>query len=252
MTDSPNLATALAAFQAELPTVAKGNTATIPGKEGRQGYRYDYADLTDVSAATLPLLGKHGLAWTTGVDTGESGNIVLRWALLHGASGEERSGTVPVGRAGEQWQTLGSAITYARRYALIAATGVAPGGDDDDAPDARAGNAPVQSQERPPARRQAPPAQSRQPAAPTAPAGAQPSNGGMLPAGLYDLSQIVTADDARLIYKAAQRAGHLGLIIGDTDTATGEQIEIKFGDWLEMTGTALAAAEFDAAQGVTA
>lgn len=251
-TEAPTLASALAEFQKNLPTITKGNTARIPGKDGRTGYTYEYADLTDVSAAVLPALAAQGLAWLTAIDTGESGNIVLRWSLIHGMSGESVSGTVPVGRAGEQWQSLGSAITYARRYALVAVSGVAPGGDDNDGADAKAGTAPVRSQERPVPPRQASQAQRPTAPNPTPPAGAQPSNGGMLPAGLYDLSQIVTADDARLIYKAAQRAGHLGLIIGDTDTATGEQIEIKFGDWLEMTGTALAAAEFDAAQGVTA
>jgi hypothetical protein len=49
--------------------------------------------------------------------------------------------------------------------------------------------------------------------------------------------------DARKVYRQAQRAGHLGLTIADRDLTTGEIIEIRFGDWLEMTGNALAASE---------
>lgn len=46
------LPAALARFQADLPRIVKGNTATVPGKDGRQGYEYDYADLNRaVSAA---------------------------------------------------------------------------------------------------------------------------------------------------------------------------------------------------------
>lgn len=252
MTDHPTLASALAEFQATLPTVVKGNTARIPGKEGKAGYAYEYADLTDVSEAVLPALAKVGLSWHTGLDTTEGGQIVLRWALMHGMSNEELTGTLPVGRPGEQWQSLGSSITYARRYALVAATGVAPGGDDNDGAGASAGSAPVRSQERPPAPSQRPQAQPRQAAVSDAPAGAQrdlrealtpTEQTGMLPDGLYTLSAIVTAEDARKVYRTAQRAGHLGLTIADRDLSTGEIIEIRFGDWLEMTGNALAASE---------
>lgn len=199
----PNLALALAAFQANLPQVAKGNTARIPGKEGKSGYSYDYADLTDVSAVTLPALGKVGLAWFTALDTHENGSLILRWSLLHGESGEFLSGTVPVGRAGQDWQSLGGAITYARRYCLVAATGVAPGGDDNDGEGAVAG-APAQAQQNGQPR-QAP---QQAPIAPEV---------GELPNGLYALSSLKTMDDLKAMWRQARDAGHLNLTVGIPD-----------------------------------
>ena len=122
------LAAALAKFQAALPTIAKGETAIVPGKDGKQGFKYTYADLADVSDAILPALGKLGLAFTSfpGV---VDGKMCLVYSLIH-VSGEERIGVWPL--TGATPQQIGSAITYARRYSLMAVTGVFPGGEDDD------------------------------------------------------------------------------------------------------------------------
>lgn len=141
MSDHETLADALAAFQAELPVVEKGNTARVPTKSG-PGYSFEYADLTDISARVLPLLGRHGLAWTTR-PTLQEGAFVLLYALRHG-SGEELAGVYPLPPANTPAQQLGGAITYARRYALCAVTGVAPGGDEQAAD-------PVASEPEPPA-----------------------------------------------------------------------------------------------------
>ena len=126
----PNLTAALAAFQAHVPTIEKGKTARVPMKSGGQ-YSYDYADLTDVTAKVLPALGAEGLAWITRTEFTDTGRFVLTYALRH-ESGEQVTGTWPL-PADVPPQALGSALTYARRYALTAVTGVAPGGDDDDA-----------------------------------------------------------------------------------------------------------------------
>ena len=211
-----NLATALAAFQTNLPTVAKGQTARIPGKEGKSGYSYDYADLTDVSAATLPALAAQGLAWVTALDTHENGGIVLTWSLLHGESGEALTGTVPVGRAGQDWQSLGSAITYARRYCLVSATGVAPGGDDNDGEGASAGA--------PPQARQA------RPLAPTAPI---VQESGPLPEDLYRLSSLDSLEAVKDMYRQARAAGHLKLTIPVPDER-GTLIDTSFEDVLAV------------------
>ena len=137
MTPTPELNKALAAFQAELPHVAKGNTADTGS------YRYDYADIEDVFGTVLPRLGKHGLAFTAVVTIRDDGQRVLDYALVH-ASGEERGGCYPLpGQATAQ--QMGSAITYARRYSLLAVTGVAPGGEDDDGKAASDAPPPVES-----------------------------------------------------------------------------------------------------------
>jgi hypothetical protein len=123
-TPTPELNKALAAFQAELPRVAKGNTADTGS------YKYAYADIEDVFGTVLPRLGKHGLAFTAVTTIRDDGQRILEYALLHG-SGEERGGQYPL-PAQATSQQMGSALTYARRYCLLAITGVAPGGDDDD------------------------------------------------------------------------------------------------------------------------
>lgn len=123
-----NIAAAIAALQSELPVVGKTKTAQIPGRNGGQGYSYTYADLGDVSAAVMPLLGKHGLAFSCAPRAGERG-YELAGALLH-TSGEVREGALPL--HGNDPQALGSAITYARRYLLGCLTGVVT----DDDPDA--------------------------------------------------------------------------------------------------------------------
>lgn len=127
----PNLASALAAFQSELPSIKKGNTAKVKSERTGSEYSYSYADLTDVSEIALPLLGKHGLAWSA-QPTLLDDMFVLHYSLTH-ESGEALEGIYPLPAATTPPQQLGSAITYARRYALTAITGLAPGGDDDDA-----------------------------------------------------------------------------------------------------------------------
>jgi hypothetical protein len=115
------LAEALVMLQAQLPEVAK----TADAQYGK------YADLTVVSRALLPLLASCGLSWTCcPTARNDGGRFVLDYALKH-VSGEEISGLYPLPTTGSP-QQIGTAITYARRYALCAVTGLAPGGDDDD------------------------------------------------------------------------------------------------------------------------
>lgn len=210
---------ALAAFQRNLPSIKKGNRATVPGKDGRTGYGYDYADLTDVAEKVLPLLAVHGLSWYSGLDTDDQGSIVLRWELMH-ESGTGRNGTLPIGGRGTPWQQLGSAITYARRYALTAATGVAPGGDDDDAQATAGSNA--------------------QPARPQqqAPVAAAPER---LPEGLYDLATLVDYDTTVATYQKARAAGHLHLLVG-VKSPDGTLESVPLGQWLKTHGESLAPA----------
>jgi hypothetical protein len=121
------LAAALAAVQTHAVTVQATETATVRGKtkDGRDySYDYSYADLADVNEAILPKLGENGLAfiaWTQHTAQG----FALVYQLVH-ESGEWIGGEwlLPKGDA----QTVGSEITYARRYCLSALTGVAAKG----------------------------------------------------------------------------------------------------------------------------
>jgi hypothetical protein len=133
MTDqTPNLNAALAAFQAELPRVTKGELANITRKDGTSGPKYKYADLADVAKVAMPILAKHGLAFTA-MPAVQDGVFGLRCILRHASGEEDRGFYLLPSPATTAPQQVGSAITYARRYALCAATGIAPDGDDDDA-----------------------------------------------------------------------------------------------------------------------
>jgi hypothetical protein len=120
---TPALNKALAAVQKELPSIGASQTADAGS------YSYKYADLADINPKIMPLLGENGLAWVTR-PTWEDGQFFLRYELRH-ESGEMLGGIYPLHFAGGP-QAVGKEITYARRYALCAVTGIATGGDDDD------------------------------------------------------------------------------------------------------------------------
>ena len=148
MTEPANLPAALAALQADLPQVRKGETAKVQTKQGRE-YSYSYANLADCTRAIMPLLAKFGLSFSA-KPTLVDGRFSLVYVLRH-TSGECDEGEYPLpdpARAGAQ--EVGSAVTYARRYTLCAVTGLAPDGDDDDAASAAAGVASRQSRAAPP------------------------------------------------------------------------------------------------------
>jgi hypothetical protein len=132
----PQLAAALAAFQAEVPKVTKRRTARIEPRE-KASYEYDYADMGELVETVLPLLGKHGLAFLakpTWLLWGEPAQtvFVLVYKLMH-KSGEQEVGVWPLPPPSQaRPQDLGSAISYGRRYAFQAVTGVAPAPSEDD------------------------------------------------------------------------------------------------------------------------
>jgi hypothetical protein len=123
----PHLFAALAKLQADLPRVGKTETAQVRSDKGN--YSYEYADLADVSAAILPLLGDLGLAFTAWPTLTPEGKFVLAYSLVH-SSGERLDGQYPLTQVGSP-QQVGGQITYARRYCLCAVTGIAPDKDDD-------------------------------------------------------------------------------------------------------------------------
>lgn len=125
-----SLETALVAFQADMPSVHKGQRATIPGKDGRSGYSYRYADLADVAAVAHPLLTKHGLSFTTQPRYVDGAGFVLVGVLRH-QGGQRDEGMLPI--MGRDAQAIGSSITYARRYLLGCMTGIVTDDDEDGA-----------------------------------------------------------------------------------------------------------------------
>lgn len=129
MDTTAKIAEALAAFQAEMPVVHKGKTATVPTKSGGS-YSYTYADLADVTEAAMPVLARHGLAFSTCPRRTDDGRYELVGRLLH-TSGESLEGSLPI--AGNSPQEIGSALTYMRRYLFGSITGLVTDDDDDGA-----------------------------------------------------------------------------------------------------------------------
>lgn len=125
----PNLASALIAFQSDLPQITRDSQANIPSKTGA-GYKYDYASLDTITPIIFEKLAAVGLAYTA-APSFIDGTFGLYAKLIH-ESGEESGGLYPLGNPNAPAQAVGSAITYARRYALLALTGVQPVDQDDD------------------------------------------------------------------------------------------------------------------------
>ena len=134
-----SMVAALIALQAKLPRIRKADTAEVETKTGRV-YKYRFADLADVSEQALPLLSSLGLCWMC-KPTLVDGHFVLLYRLSH-ISGDVEEGTYPLPPPETAPQSIGSAITYARRYCLCAVTGIAPDKDDDDAAAAASRSAP--------------------------------------------------------------------------------------------------------------
>ncbi len=122
------LASALAKVQAELPKLERDRTVEVEKKSGGT-YTYSYVTLANLSDAVLPLLAKHGLAFTALPGAGSDGKMAVRYQLMH-ESGETLAGEFPISGEGGI-QMIGGRITYARRYCLAAMVGVSADEDDE-------------------------------------------------------------------------------------------------------------------------
>lgn len=144
MSDLTNIAPALVAALAELTIVEKGRTAKIPTKDGKS-YSYDYADIGDVVKMTRPVLASHDLVALTPIHDHGNG-LACTVTILHSSGERLDFGPFPFDGARDA-QATGSAVTYFRRYALVAALGMAAG-DDDDGASAKTSQSASQRQER--------------------------------------------------------------------------------------------------------
>ena len=130
MSDRPeSLAAALVELQQHLPRIGKDSAAIVETKTGRT-YGYKYADLSTISHILLPMMAELGMYWTC-QPTMKDGQFVMEYELGHVVDESTITGLYPLPSSTPQ--TMGGAITYARRYCLLAVTGAAPDEDDDDA-----------------------------------------------------------------------------------------------------------------------
>lgn len=121
-------AKAFVAAQAEMPEIPKSKKATIQMKGGGQ-FSYAYADLPAIIAAVSPVLARHGLAVAQSV-LFLDGGVGVETVIYHESGHAERFGPLVL-PSGDDARSVGSAITYGRRYGLTAALGIAADEDDD-------------------------------------------------------------------------------------------------------------------------
>jgi hypothetical protein len=113
----------LAAFQQEVPVIHKET----------KGYGYSYADLPTIFDKINPLLQKHNLGFTQPI----MGNCV-KTIVFHTETGEtiESVIEIPQGvllKGMNEFQVMGSAISYLRRYCLSSVLGIVTDKDTDAA-----------------------------------------------------------------------------------------------------------------------
>lgn len=127
-----NIAAAFVKAQAEIEKATKDKT--------NPHFRSKYADLGAVVDAIKPALEKNGLAFFQKFHHDDNG-ITVETIIVHESGETMSNGVLSVPASKKDAQGFGSACTYARRYSLQAAFGVAP--EDDD------GNAASQAKEDP-------------------------------------------------------------------------------------------------------
>lgn len=116
------LAKALAAAQAELDDAKKDSV--------NPHFKNRYASLSSVRAAITPTLSKHGLAVSQLNEPHGEAGVCIVTMLIH-ESGEWLKSRLFVPASKKDAQGFGSAISYARRYALGGIVNIATDDDDD-------------------------------------------------------------------------------------------------------------------------
>ena len=128
------LTEALSKFQGSLKQPKLNKSVKVTTKDGRS-YTFQYADLGACISAAAPELQKNGLAVMQTIQ-----GQVLVTTLSH-SSGEYINSQMPLNQQtlfSTAFQSIGSMITYLKRYAYCAILGIVA--DDDDDANAACGN----------------------------------------------------------------------------------------------------------------
>ena len=119
-----NIATALVKAQKAFGPALK--TATNPH------FRSRYADLSACVEAVIDALNDNGIAMIQKCYDCSTG-IMIETVFIHESGEMLECGILQVPASKQDPQGYGSALTYARRYSLMAACGIAPEDDDGNA-----------------------------------------------------------------------------------------------------------------------
>lgn len=121
-----NIYKSLAEFQQEVPVILKETS----------GYGYNYADLPTIFGVINPLLKKHGMGFYQSVGSIPTGQNCITTVVFHIESGEKVESVTMIPqnvslKGMNDFQVLGSAITYIKRYALSSILGLVTDKDND-------------------------------------------------------------------------------------------------------------------------
>lgn len=120
---------ALICAQQKMPPIPKNKTVEVKTQKGK--YSYKYADLTSILEIALPVLNSCGVALFQAGEDGPDGSMVLTTMLMHEDGGQIVTSMPLRISSNATPQEMGSAMAYAKRYAVCAALGLAPDEDDD-------------------------------------------------------------------------------------------------------------------------
>jgi hypothetical protein len=122
---------AMAAFKTDPPTIIKSRTADFTTQKGRTVY--EYADLASVAAIVSKALSAHGLSHSWRLEQGD--RITVTCTITHEMGHSEScslSADADLSGGKNPIQAIGSATSYLEKYTLLALTGLAAQGQDDD------------------------------------------------------------------------------------------------------------------------
>lgn len=123
------IAEALASAQSQMKGASKDSI--------NPAFKSKYADLSSVIDACRPALSSNGIAYSQSLEK-NGDDYTMKTILMH-KSGEFIEYFFPVvlpemkGNVGQLMQVLGSVCSYARRYSLMSAVGIAMDDDDGEA-----------------------------------------------------------------------------------------------------------------------
>ena len=119
-----NIATALVKAQREFGPALKSST--------NPHFKSKYADLAACVEAVIDGLNNNGIALIQPMHESDNG-VTVETLFVHESGEMLSAGKLHVPAAKQDPQGYGSALTYARRYSLMAACGIAPEDDDGNA-----------------------------------------------------------------------------------------------------------------------
>ncbi len=117
------LAKALAKAQSEIKDAVKDSV--------NPHFKSKFASLASVRAAVTPVFSSHGLAVTQLSEPHGDAGVCVVTVLIHAESGEWLRSRLYVPVSKRDAQGFGSALSYARRYALAMIANIATDDDDD-------------------------------------------------------------------------------------------------------------------------